>query len=256
MQHMLDFFSVFITPGLDATSIIILVTLSIVTSAITATFGLGGGSLLIAVMSLMMPGAIVVPVHGAVQLGSNGGRAILRRAYIQWHFVGWFILGSAIGAMVGGRVATLLPDNWFKGAIALFLLYSVWMPKPKITGRGPLSTTIAGTFTSAIGMIVGIAGPLVITFLRNLTDRRQIVGTHAFLMTVQNIFKFLAFSFFGFAFWNYVPLILAMVASGFLGTYVGGLLLDKVPEKIFRIAFRLVLTFVALDLARRAFLGL
>lgn len=253
---MLDFLTLFIAPGLDVPFTITLITLSALTSAITATFGLGGGSLLIAVMSLMMPAAIVVPVHGAVQLGSNGGRAILRRKFIQWQFVGWFILGSAIGALVGGRVATMLPDNWFKGAIALFLLYSVWAPKPKISGRGPISTTIAGLFTSAVGMIVGIAGPLVVTFLRNLTDRRQIVGTHAFLMTCQNIFKFLAFTFFGFAFWDYTPLILAMVLSGLIGTYAGGFVLDRVPENIFRIAFRIILTLVALDLARRAFLGI
>ena len=252
---MQEFLSIFIAPGLDISFTITLIVLSALTSAITATFGLGGGSLLIAIMSLAMPAAIVVPVHGAVQLGSNGGRAILRRKFIQWNFVGWFIFGSALGALVGGRVATLLPDNWFKGAIAFFLLYSVWAPKPKITGRGPVSTTIAGLFTSMVGMIVGIAGPLVVTFLRNLSDRRQIVGTHAFLMTCQNTFKFLAFSFFGFAFWDYTPLILAMVASGLIGTYAGGIALDRVPENVFRVAFRLILTAVALDLARRAFLA-
>ncbi len=206
-------------------------------------------------MSLFMPGAVVVPVHGAIQLGSNGGRAFIRRAFIQWQFVGWFILGSAFGALAGGRVATALPEPVFKGAIALFLLYSVWLPKPKINRRGPLSTTIAGIFTSAIGMIVGIAGPLVITFLRNLTNRRQIVGTHAFLMTCQNVFKLLAFILFGFAFYDYLALILAMVASGLAGTVFGGLALDRLPEKLFHIAFRAILTLVALDLARRAVLG-
>lgn len=253
---MLDLLALVVAPGLDVSSAIFLIALSAITSAVTATFGLGGGSLLIAVMSLMLPAAIVVPVHGAVQLGSNGGRAFLRRAFIQWQFVGWFVLGSAIGALLGGGVATFLPDAWFKGAIAVFILYSVWAPKAKISGRGPFSTTLAGAFTSGVGMIVGISGPLVISFLRNLKDRREIVGTHAFLMTNQNLFKFVAFSLFGFAFWDYAPLILAMVASGFLGTYSGGLLLDKVPEKVFRVAFRIILTIVALDLARRAYLGL
>ncbi|MCF6302326.1 MAG: sulfite exporter TauE/SafE family protein [Devosiaceae bacterium] len=253
---MLDFLASVVAPGLDIYSAIFLIALSAITSAVTATFGLGGGSLLIAVMSLMLPAAIVVPVHGAVQLGSNGGRAFLRRAFIQWQFVGWFVLGSAIGALLGGRIATLLPDAWFKGAIAIFILYSVWAPKAKISGRGAFSTTLAGTFTSAVGMVVGVSGPLVISFLRNLKDRREIVGTHAFLMTNQNLFKFLAFTLFGFAFWDFAPLILAMIISGFIGTYFGGLLLDKVPEKVFRVVFRLILTIVALDLARRAFLGL
>ena len=190
MSALLDFV---MAPGLDAWGTMLLIVVSFFTSAVTAAFGLGGGSLLIALMSLMMPAAIVVPVHGAVQLGSNGGRAILRREYIQWQFVGWFILGSAIGAAIGGQVAVLLPDFLFKIAIGLFILFSVWGPKPNIEGRGPVSTTAAGTFSSAVGMIVGISGPLVMAFLRHLNDRREIVGTHALLMSFQNSFKLLTF---------------------------------------------------------------
>lgn len=145
-----DFIQFLAVPGLDAGSALLLVIASFFTSAVTAAFGLGGGSLLIALMSLMLPAAIVVPVHGAVQLGSNGGRAFLRRQYVQWEFVGWFILGSAIGALLGGQIAVLLPDYLFKIAIGLFILYSVWAPKPNIEGRGAVSTTIAGTFTSAL----------------------------------------------------------------------------------------------------------
>lgn len=232
-----------------------LIVLSAFTSAITAAFGIGGGSLLMAVMSLFMPAAIVVPVHGAVQLGSNGGRAYLRRKYIQFKFALWFILGSAIGALLGGGIAAQLPDNIFKLFIALFLLYVIWIPKPDIKTRGVLSTSIAGAFTSFIGMITGIAGPLVLSFLRNLKERREIVGTHAFLMSVQNIFKLAVFIMLGFAFTDYVFLIIAMVLSGFIGTYLGGFLLDKMPEKIFRFAFRWIITLVALDLLRRAIFG-
>ncbi len=245
----------FAATGLDGAAVVGLVALSALTSSMTAAFGLGGGSLLIAVMSLMMPAAIVVPVHGAVQLGSNGGRAILRRAFIQWRFAGWFVLGSLFGALAGGGVAARLPDNVFKALIALFLFYSIWSPKPEISSRGAFSATISGMFTSAIGMVAGISGPLVMTFLRSLKDRREIVGTHAFLMTGQNIFKLFAFMLFGFAFSDYLALILAMVASGFAGTHLGSLALDRLPEKVFRLAFRAIITLVALDLMRRAIFG-
>lgn len=249
MQALLD---LLVAPGLDAGTTLVFIIASFFTSAVTAAFGLGGGSLLIALMSLFLPAAIVVPVHGAVQLGSNSGRAVLRRKFIQWDFAGWFILGSALGAALGGQVAVLLSDYLFKIAIGLFILYSVWAPKPEIKGRGPLSTTIAGTFTSAIGMIVGVSGPLVIAFLRHLTDRREIVGTHALLMSFQNLSKLVTFIFLGFAFHDYVWLILAMIISGFIGTNLGGLLLDRIPEQAFRLIFKLILTAVALDLLRRS----
>ncbi len=154
--------------------------------------------------------------------------------------------------MLGGGIAAQLPENIFKIAIGLFLLYTIWIPKPKITSRGRISTIIAGAFTSSIGMVIGISGPLVMSFLRNLKERREIVGTHAFLMTCQNSFKLLVFIMLGFAFSDYLALILAMVASGFIGTALGGLLLDRLPEKTFRLSFRWIITIVALDLLRRA----
>ena len=101
-------------------------------------------------------------------------------------------------------------------------------------------------------MLVGATGPLVATFIKGLADRRQLVATHAMLMTVQNVFKVLTFTALGFAFGSYLPLIAAMVLAGFAGTAIGSRLLVKVPERIFRVGFKLVLTLVALDLIRGA----
>jgi uncharacterized protein len=245
----------FLPNGLDLVPAAALVVLSFFTSAVTATFGLGGGAMLIAAMTLVFPPVVAVPVHGLVQLGSNAGRALLMRAHVQWHFAGYFLVGSAAGALVGGRVATLLPEQLFTALIAAFILWSAWGPKPRGVARGPLATAAAGLFTSALGMVTGVAGPLVIAYLRFLPDRHQIIATHALLMTAQNVFKALAFALFGFAFAPYLPLVAAMVATGFLGTTLGRGLLQKVPETAFRWGFRIILSLVALDLLRRAVLG-
>jgi uncharacterized membrane protein YfcA len=206
---------------------------------------------MLAVMTLFWPAAVAVPVHGVVQFGSNAGRAILRRAFIQWQFAGWFVLGSAIGAPIGGQVVSLLPDAVFKSAIAVFILWSVWAPQPKVPVRTPLLVTFAGVVTAAIGMVVGIAGPLVAANLRHLEDRRQIVATHAFLTSCQNLFKVLTFVALGFAFGTYLPLTLLLIAVGFAGTALGGALLERLPERAFRIAFRLMLSVIALELLWR-----
>jgi uncharacterized membrane protein YfcA len=234
--------------GLDPLPAMALVVLSFFTSAVTATFGLGGGAMLIAAMVLVFPPVVAVPVHGLVQLGSNAGRATLMRAHVQWRFAGYFLLGSAAGALLGGRVATLLPEAVFTALIAAFILWSAWGPKPAGTARGPLATAAAGLVTAAVGMITGISGPLVIAFLRFLPDRHQIIATHALLMTAQNVFKAIAFALFGFAFAPYLPLIIAMVATGFLGTWTGSRLLARVPEHGFRWGFRIILSLVAVNL--------
>jgi uncharacterized membrane protein YfcA len=235
-------------PGLDLLPAVALVALSFFTSAVTATFGLGGGAMLTAAMVLAFPPVVAVPVHGLVQLGSNAGRAALMRAHVQWRFAGFFVLGSAAGALLGGRVATLLPEAVFTTLIAVFILWSAWGPKPTGAARGPLAAAAAGLVTAAIGMITGVSGPLVIAFLRFLPDRHQIIATHALLMTAQNTFKALTFALFGFAFAPYLPLIAAMVITGFFGTWIGGRLLARVPERSFRWGFRIILSVVAVNL--------
>jgi uncharacterized protein len=236
--------------GLDPLIALALIFLSLVTSAVTATFGIGGGSLMIAALLLVMPPAVAVPVHGLVQLGSNAGRGVMMWAHAQWRFAGWFILGSIPGAFAGAGIASVLPEAVLTAIIAVFLLWSAWAPQPKATARGVVSTVLAGLATSILGMVTGVGGPIVAAFLRFLPDRRQIIATHAVLMTAQNILKAAAFSALGFVFAPYVLLVIAMIVSGGIGTLIGGRLLSSLPEDKFRLGFKIVLTLVALNLLR------
>lgn len=229
-----------------------LIGLSFLSSLITATFSLGGGMLMLAVLALVFPPAVVVPLHGAIQLGSNAGRALVQRAHVQWHFVLWISLGAVVGTVVGGQFASLLPETLFQFLIGSFVLVITWLPQPKIVGRSPVVQFIGGAVISAVGMVVGAAGPLVAVFSKGLADRRQLVATHAMLMTLQNVFKIAVFIALGFAFAAFVPLLVAMIAIGFFGTAIGSRLLVKVPESAFRWGFKIVLSLVALDILREA----
>ncbi len=44
-----------------------------------------------------------------------------------------------------------------------------------------------------------------------------------------------------------------MVVAGFVGTTIGSRMLTRVPENVFRLGFRILLSLVALGLARQAF---
>lgn len=238
--------------GVDPLLALLLIGLSFVTSMITATFSLGGGLLMVAVLALVFPPAVVVPVHGAVQLGSNAGRALVQRNHIQWHLILWISLGAVLGVIVGAQFASLLPEHLFTLIIGVFVLITAWLPQPKIVGENRVVQFIGGAVISALSMVVGPTGPLIATFIKGLADRRQLVATHAMLMTVQNLLKVIAFTAIGFAFSSYLPLVAAMIIAGFGGTAVGTHILLKVPEKVFRIGFKVLLTVVALDLIRGA----
>ncbi len=244
-----------LAPDVDLITAFGLMALSFVTSLITATFSLGGGSLMIAAMALLLPPVVVIPVHGCVQLGSNVGRAWVQRAHIQWNYILWVTLGALVGSVVGGRLASCCPRQWFAVAIGVFVLITTWLPTPRALANNRIVQLVGGAIVSAVGMVVGAAGPLLAAFVRGIPDRRQLVATHAMLNSLQHAIKIVVFAAMGFAFRDYVPLILLMVAAGFLGTMVGSNLLTRVPERVFRLAFRLLLSAVAIGLIREALFG-
>ena len=107
-------------------------------------------------------------------------------------------------------------------------------------------------------MFVGATGPLVSAIFANFfqNDRKALVATHAAAMTAQHFLKIVVFGLAGFAFRDWLPLIAAMVLSGYLGTVYGTRLLEQLPEEAFRKWFRIGLTVLALDLIRRGIAGL
>jgi uncharacterized membrane protein YfcA len=229
-----------------------LVVLSFVTSLLTATFSVGGGALMLAVLTVVFPPAVVIPFHGAIQLGSNAGRAVVQRRHVQWRIVLWLGLGAVLGVFFGAQLVSVLPEWLFQIAIGVFLLITTWLPQPRVMISNPFALAIGGFLISALGMVVGAIGPLIAALVRGVNDRHKLVATQAVILTIQNFFKIGAFIALGFAFSAYVPLIVVMLITGVLGTMAGSRLLARVPEKVFQYGFRILLTVLALELLRTA----
>ena len=233
-----------------------LVAVSGFTSALTAAAGIGGGLVLLSVMASFLPPVIVIPTHGAVQLGSNVGRAALLRRNIDAGILLPFVLGALIGVAVGANVLVALPTATLQVILSLFILASVWLPKLKSAGVAPRGFAIVGALATFCTMFVGATGPFVAAFLSpDRLPRHAVVATHAACMTVQHAFKVVAFAVLGFAFVPWIPLLAAMIGAGFLGTVVGKRLLDRLPQKSFTRLFNLILTVLALRLLWTALAG-
>jgi uncharacterized protein len=137
------------------------------TSFFTACFGIGGGVMLLGVMAQVLPPQLIIPLHGVVQLGSNGGRAALGWRYIEWRLIAAFFPGAILGALLGSVVLVALPPSFMYLTIAAFILYSCWGPKlPKMV-FGTLGTLAAGAITTFISLFAGATGPLLRRLLNN-----------------------------------------------------------------------------------------
>ncbi|MCY6383112.1 sulfite exporter TauE/SafE family protein [Hoeflea prorocentri] len=230
----------------------LLIAASLVTSFITASVGIGGGAAMIALMSYLVPAAALIPVHGAVQLGSNAGRTFILRAHVDRVRIAAFAAGAVFGAAVGAVIAVRISSGFILVGLGLFIIASTWIPVRRMAAIKMRGFAAIGALTTFLGMFFGATGPINAALLSSsFADRQTLVGSLAALMSIQHGFKIVGFAAVGFAFAPWLPLIGLMIASGFIGTLAGSRLLHALPEKGFRLAFKIVLTVLSIGMIQR-----
>lgn len=220
---------------------------SALTSMLSAAASIGGGSIMLAIFALILPQPALIPVHGVLQLGSNFSRCFFMRAYLRAAPFVVFAATSIVGAVIGGLIVLRLPQGVMIGALGLFILWSVWGRIPAVVRNAGMAW--GGLVSSILTMFVGATGPFVGAVLRPLIgDRLSFVAVHAACMVIQHTIKLIVFAALGFAYGPYVPLIAVMIASGFLGSYLGKRILVGLTDDRFHTILKLLLTLVALRL--------
>jgi uncharacterized protein len=244
---------VLLPAGLSPGIALLLIVISFFTSALTAAFGIGGGVAMLGALAGTVPTPMVVAVHGVVQFGSNIGRAFLQRAHVLWRPTLIFTVGSIGGAAAGAAVFVALPEKLLLALLGGFILLMTWLPKPRIPGLESTGMLVGGFIATFVTMFVGATGPFVqALFLPLGLEKKVLVASHAACNVIQHGLKVVAFGWLGFNFGDWLPLMTAMVATGFLGTWLGTRLLDRMPEDLFKTVLKGLLTVISLDLLRRA----
>ena len=236
--------------GLTTTDAVILVVASFLGSAMTAAFGVGGGAFLITVMAGIVPPLALIPAHGVVQLGSNASRAWLSREHTSWPQVRYFAWGAVPAAVLAGVVIGQMRSEWIPLLVAGFILWLSWGPLPSVIHkRTPAVMITGGALTTVATMVFGATGPLVSAWMgRGDVSKWQYTADFSFCMTLQHFLKLVIFIALGFAFIEWLPLLGLMLVAGYLGTKAGLKMLGRLPDALFRKAFRWILTLLAIRL--------
>lgn len=245
-----DMFPVFsadiLHAGLGWPVALALVAISFLSSLITAAFGIGGGAVMLAVLATLLPAPAIIPVHGLVQLGSNTGRSMLFWSNINWQKFTPFAFGALLGIAVGSRFVIQLNAGVLQIVVGLFILWSILLPVPALMRR---SAGFTGAFSSFLTMFVGGTGPFVAAYVKTLgLDRVTHVATHAAMMTLQHLLKTIAFGVLGFAFAQWIGLVVLLVLFGLLGTGAGRSVLLRINEAVFKRVLSILLSVLALRL--------
>jgi uncharacterized membrane protein YfcA len=248
-------------PGLESIgplggeALLTLAAAAFATAVLSAIVGMAGGITLLAVMLLYAEPLLVIPLHGAVQLISNGSRTWMQRRAVRVDIVWRYALLLLPAGFAGLVVAQLLPPAGLRAAIGGFVLLATWLPGALLLGTHPENTDAHRRFVAlggAVGFLnvsIGATGPLIAPFFLNLgLDRFALIGTKAACQTLGHLAKLAVFGAVGFAFGDYALLLAVLAAMVVAGTWAGTRLLERVNERAFTILYKSVLTLIALRL--------
>ena len=256
------------------------------TAVLSAVVGMAGGFTLLAAMLLWLPPLVVIPLHGVIQLASNGSRTWFQRRHARFDILWRYALLLLPGGLAGLAVARSLPEEGLRAAIAGFVLLATWAPVARARWRASRRAGGAGVragggagaaeggegaggtaqlwrrflpLGAAAGFLnvtIGAVGPLIAPFFLNLGLRRQaLVGTKAACQTLGHLVKLAIFGGAGFAFHEHLPLLVGACLCVLAGTWLGSRLLERASESLFIALYRGVLTLIALRLAGSALLA-
>jgi uncharacterized membrane protein YfcA len=233
----------------------LLVGVAFATSILSAVVGMAGGITLLSVMLLYLDPLVAIPIHGVVQLVSNGSRAWVQRAHVDrriaWRY-GVLLLPMGFAGLWLARA--LSPDAT-RLAIGVFVLVATWAPRWLLLGSHPDTIDrdrrflLLGGVVGFLNVTIGATGPLIAPFFLNLgLSRQALVGTKAACQLLGHLAKLVVFGVVGFAYAGWAGLLAGLCAAVVVGTWVGSRLLERVDEKTFVRLYKTVLTLIALRL--------
>ena len=221
---------------------------SFVAAVVNAAFSAGGALIVLAVTTTVLPVQAIVPIHSTLLFGSTISRFYYFREFINWKITGPFLVGSAFGALIGSGLYVELPEVLLATVISILMLVSVWMPKVSWRPRVRQPWAIVGFLHTLFSTLFAFGAVLHAVILQTKLERREILGTIAGGLTGMGVFKITGYAIYGFDYSPYLLLITSAIVVSFVGTWVGKRLVDKIPEKQFRIGFRVLISIIALRL--------
>jgi uncharacterized protein len=223
---------------------------AVLTSVVSGVMGMAGGMLLLAVMLLKLEPAVAIPVHGIVQLASNGSRAYFLRKQVRWPAVWRFVWPLLPGGALGIGLLAYVPPSGSRLAIGAFVLASTWLKSFFSIGRGASAERalpVGGALVGFFSTIVGATGPLLGPFILALDlSAQSTIATLAACQIFQHASKVLLFGLRGFDLTGYLLPCGLLALCAIAGSAIGTRLLDHIPEKSFKLIVRIALTALAL----------
>jgi uncharacterized membrane protein YfcA len=240
---------------------LLLIGTAFVASILGALSGFGVSVGLMPVLALALGERDAVPALTIATLVGNMSRVWFNRHTLRWSAAGWYLIGAAPAAAVGGFLFASAPERLLAALMAAFLLGAVVYRRHRRPSNSNQSDrrmpesrlAIVGSCTGIVSALVGGAGPIVVPFfLAAGLTKQAFIGTEALAAAGVHIVKLVAYG-------GMQAMTTAAVWSGavvapaiIVGSWIGKQIIDRVNEKTFMLIVEAMMVASAVALLCRS----
>lgn len=221
---------------------------SFIAAVVSTLTGMGGGIVLLAASTLILPMSAVIPLNCVIILGGQFSRLCHFYRHINWPISGPFILGALLGVLLGTQTFSLMSEFAISLCLSVTIIGILWIPALNLKLRLPWPYAWTGVVHTWLSAVTGLGGLLQGIMLRSSHSRNTIIATIAASMMSMSVLKTLGYAWVGFDYQPYLLAIAVSILAGFSGTWVGKRCLHLITEARFRTVMRWLLTLFALRL--------
>lgn len=233
-------------------ALLILAIAALLTSALSAIIGMGGGILLLAVMFSFMSYGEAIPAHAAVQIASNGTRVLAYLREVEWRTIRRFCIGALPGSVAGTLLLWRLgklddAEPYLKTLVGVYVLAATYVPRPKAAAAQERwwDFPLIGFIGGVAALMLGAIGPLIAPmFPRRGILKERLIATKAVCQLILHVTKIPAFLALGLFEAPKLGVTAAvLIAAAVPGTLLGKKVLARhVSEARFVLLYRAALT--------------
>jgi uncharacterized protein len=236
-------------------------TVAVAAGAVAAIAGFGIGSLLTPVFATTLPLKTAVAAVAIPHLVATATRLWLLRTHIDRRLLATFGAMSAAGGLVGALLYSAAGNpaltTVFGGALMLTATLELTGAARRLRLHGPAAWA-AGALSGLLGGMVGNQGGIRSAALLGFeTTRLSFVATATAVALLVDLARMPVYVFDQRHALAALVGIIAIATGGALaGTFIGGRLLDRIPEKLFRPAVSILILALGFHMLTRGIRGM
>ncbi|NIB43491.1 sulfite exporter TauE/SafE family protein [Pseudomaricurvus alkylphenolicus] len=202
--------------------------------------GVGGGFIILGILSALLPTTTLVPVLAVVLACIDVSRTLAFRHHIHTETIRSFVPGSIVGVIAGSLLFVSLSEKVIGTGLSLLILATLLTPVNRLQWKIRYPFYWVGKLHAFLSTLFGYGGLFQATMMRTPLSNQQITATLASCFLALELMKITSYSLLGFNYGPYLGIILVTACGAIPASYVGRQLAGAVNASVYRLAYKCI----------------